>query len=66
MAATSEPMRLAAADAFASWTQVLADRAVGAGIDQRAASALAAELLCMTEGALLLGLAWSATASRCG
>ncbi len=55
VAATSEPMRLAAADAFASWTQVLADRAVEEGIDRARAGALAAELFCMTEGALLLG-----------
>ena len=55
VAGTSEPMRLAASEAFASWMRVLTDRAISAGIDPPRADALATELFCLVEGALLLG-----------
>jgi TetR/AcrR family transcriptional repressor of lmrAB and yxaGH operons len=48
-------MRLAAADAFASWMEVLTERAVDAGIGRARAEAVATEVFCMVEGALLLG-----------
>ena len=54
VAGTSEPMRRAAAEAFASWLAVLRRRLVEAGVTPRRADELAVELFCAIEGAFLL------------
>ena len=54
VASTSEPMRRAAAEAFASWLAVLRRRLVEAGVPPRRADELAVELFCAIEGAFLL------------
>jgi AcrR family transcriptional regulator len=54
IAGTSEPMRLAAADAFESWMAVLRERLTGAGIAAARSAELAVELFCGLEGAFLL------------
>lgn len=54
IATTSEPMRAAAAEAFASWLEVLEVAFVAEGIDAEGARALAVELFCLLEGAFLL------------
>jgi TetR/AcrR family transcriptional regulator, lmrAB and yxaGH operons repressor len=54
VASTSEPMRLAASEAFESWLAVLRARFVAAGIAPVRARALAVELFCLVEGAFLL------------
>jgi AcrR family transcriptional regulator len=54
VASTSEPMRVAAAEAFESWLVVLAERFVAAGIGAERARELAVELFCAIEGAFLL------------
>lgn len=54
VASTSEPMRQAAADAFASWLDVLAGRFAEAGMSETRAGEVAVELFCAIEGAFLL------------
>ncbi len=54
VASTSEPMRVAADEAFESWLRLLAQRLTEAGIDPVRSRELAIELLCATEGAFLL------------
>ena len=54
VASTSEPMRLAAAEAFESWLQLLELRLTEAGVDPARSRELAVELLCAVEGAFLL------------
>jgi AcrR family transcriptional regulator len=54
IASTSEPMRNAAADAFASWLAVLELRFTEAGIEPERARELAVEFFCSIEGAFLL------------
>jgi TetR/AcrR family transcriptional regulator, lmrAB and yxaGH operons repressor len=54
VASTSEPMRVAAAEAFDSWLQVLEQRLGEAGIPPDRAHDLAIELFCAIEGAFLL------------
>ena len=54
VASTSEPMRVAAADAFESWLTVLQDRFTAAGVKPRHARELAVEMFCAIEGAFLL------------
>jgi AcrR family transcriptional regulator len=55
IADTHEPMRVAAAAAFASWMSTLAAHLVDHGADPDHADAAAVELFCLVEGALLLG-----------
>ena len=54
IAGTSEPMRNAAAEAFASWLAVLELRFTEAGIGPDRAHELAVEFFCGIEGAFLL------------
>ncbi len=54
VASTSEPMRAAAADAFASWLALLELRLCQASIPEQIARDLAVELFCAVEGAFLL------------
>jgi len=54
VASTSEPMRVAAAEAFESWLQALERRLTEAGIAPARARELAVELFCAIEGAFLL------------
>ncbi len=54
VASTSEPMRLAASDAFESWLRVLELRLTEAGIAPARARELTVELFCLIEGAFLL------------
>jgi hypothetical protein len=54
VASTSEPMRVAAAEAFESWLQVLELRLTEAGITPERARELAVELFCALVGAFLL------------
>ncbi|HEX8804687.1 MAG TPA: TetR/AcrR family transcriptional regulator [Acidimicrobiales bacterium] len=54
VASTSDPMRRAAADAFASWLAVIEDRLTAAGVAAGPARAVAVELFCAIEGAFLL------------
>ena len=55
IADTHEPMRLAAAAAFASWMSTFAAHLVAHGADPDHAEAAAVELFCLVEGAFLLG-----------
>ena len=55
IADTHEPMRLAAAAAFASWMSTFAAHLVDHGADPEQADAAAVELFCLVEGAFLLG-----------
>ncbi len=54
VASTSEPMRIAAAEAFESWLRALELRLTEAGIAPGRARDLAVELFCAVEGAFLL------------
>jgi AcrR family transcriptional regulator len=54
IATTSEPMRRAAAEAFASWLEALEARFGQAGVGPGASRDLAVELFCLVEGAFLL------------
>jgi AcrR family transcriptional regulator len=54
IASTSEPMRVAAAEAFESWLAVLEASLARAGIAPARARELAVELFCAIEGAFLL------------
>jgi AcrR family transcriptional regulator len=54
ISSVSEPMRIASAEAFESWLDVLRARLVDAGIDSGRAGELAIELFCAIEGAFLL------------
>ncbi|MGZ4708198.1 MAG: TetR/AcrR family transcriptional regulator [Acidimicrobiales bacterium] len=54
VASTSEPMRVAAAEAFESWLRVLEMRLTEAGIDPTRSRELAVEMFCAIEGAFLL------------
>jgi AcrR family transcriptional regulator len=55
IAGTHEPMRVAAAAAFASWMSIFAAHLVDHGADRDHADAAAVELFCLVEGAFLLG-----------
>jgi AcrR family transcriptional regulator len=54
IASTSDPMRVAAAEAFRSWTDLFEQRLGEAGVDPDRAHAVAVELFCAIEGAFLL------------
>jgi AcrR family transcriptional regulator len=54
IASTSEPMREAAAAAFASWIDLIEQRLREGGIGAERAHEVAVELLCLLEGAFLL------------
>jgi AcrR family transcriptional regulator len=54
IAATSEPMRVASAEAFASWMEVFERRLGEAGIPADRAHEVAVELFCALEGAFLV------------
>jgi TetR/AcrR family transcriptional repressor of lmrAB and yxaGH operons len=54
IASSSEQMRIAAAEAFASWMAVVEARFSEAGIDAARARELAVEFFCSIEGAFLL------------
>jgi hypothetical protein len=54
IASTSEPMREAAAAAFASWIDLIEQRLREAGLGAERAHEVAVELLCLLEGAFLL------------
>jgi AcrR family transcriptional regulator len=54
VASTSEPMRVAAAEAFESWLVVLEDRLVAEGVTRDEARDVAIECFCAVEGAFLL------------
>jgi TetR/AcrR family transcriptional regulator, lmrAB and yxaGH operons repressor len=54
IATTSESMRRAAAEAFASWLEALEARFGRAGVSPAASRALAVQLFCLLEGAFLL------------
>lgn len=54
IASTSEAMRDAAQQAFASWIDELSARLVDAGLEHAAAQALGVEAFCLIEGAFLL------------
>lgn len=54
IASISEPMRLAAAEAFESWLEVIEIRLGEAGMPGEMARAVAVELFCAIEGAFLL------------
>jgi TetR/AcrR family transcriptional repressor of lmrAB and yxaGH operons len=54
VASTSEPMRVAAAEAFESWLAVLEDRLVAEGVTREEARDVAIEFFCAVEGAFLL------------
>jgi AcrR family transcriptional regulator len=53
-ASTSEPLRLACAQAFESWVDALEERLVGAGVDAATARELAVFGLSAFEGAIVL------------
>lgn len=54
IASSSEPMRLAAADAFQSWLAAVTECATAGGVDPTRARSLAIEAFCALEGAFLL------------
>jgi AcrR family transcriptional regulator len=54
IASTSEPMRVAAAEAFASWIDLIELRLREAGVGDELAHDVAVELFCLLEGAFLL------------
>lgn len=54
VASTNEPLRLAAAEAFGSWLDVLEQRFHQAGMSLPRAHEVAVELFCAIEGAFLL------------
>jgi hypothetical protein len=63
IASVSEPMREAAAEVFASWTDVVEARGIESGLDPRTARDLALELFCCVEGGFLHGRATRDTAA---
>lgn len=56
-----EVVRCAAADGFASWTEAIADGLVDHGWKRKAARSTALAVICLFEGALLLGQAQRST-----
>lgn len=56
VANSDEPMRMAAAEAFESWVEVLEQRCEAAGMTAERASDVAVALFCLMEGARLLAL----------
>jgi TetR/AcrR family transcriptional regulator, lmrAB and yxaGH operons repressor len=54
VASNDELMRIAAADAFESWLEVLEQRFTAAGMTAERARDVAVEVFCLIEGALLL------------
>jgi hypothetical protein len=58
VASTSEPLRLATADVFASWVDGLAPRFVAAGVGEERARELAIAMICGLEGAFVLARSW--------
>jgi AcrR family transcriptional regulator len=59
VASTSEPLRLATAEVFTSWIDLLTPRFVTAGVaDEPRARELAIAVLCGLEGAFVLARAW--------
>jgi TetR/AcrR family transcriptional repressor of lmrAB and yxaGH operons len=70
MASESEPIRTAAASAFATWTGILAEYLTGHGYRPAEAARLAEHVIATVEGALLLARAQRSTkplrnAARC-
>jgi AcrR family transcriptional regulator len=61
VASTSEPLRLATADVFTSWTDGLAPRFAAAGVPAPRARELAVAMICGLEGAFVLARAWRST-----
>lgn len=59
---SSEPVRVACAEAFGRWTTLLADRLAAAGIGPGRADELATLVLCTLEGALVVARARRSTA----
>ncbi len=60
---TSEPLRLACAEAFDRWIEILVARLVAGGVADERARELATLVLCTTEGALILARAQRSTAA---
>ncbi|TDD63823.1 TetR/AcrR family transcriptional regulator [Actinomadura rubrisoli] len=54
VASTSEPLRHACVEVFASWRESIARRLAGAGIPEARAADLATYVLCAFEGAIVL------------
>lgn len=61
VASTSEPLRVATADVFTSWTAGVQDRFVSAGVDRRRSRDLAMLLIMSLEGAFILARATRST-----
>jgi AcrR family transcriptional regulator len=57
VASTSEPLRLATAEAFSSWIERTAEHLAAAGLHAEAARTLAVALLAALEGGFMLGRA---------
>lgn len=62
IANTDEPMRVAAAEAFESWLEILQQRFVAAGMTKKRARDVAVEVFALMEGALLLARTTRTTA----
>jgi AcrR family transcriptional regulator len=60
-AATNEPLRVATAEVFESWTSALAGWLVGQGVEREAARPLALSLISLLEGAFVLARARRST-----
>jgi AcrR family transcriptional regulator len=56
VASTDEAMRIAAAEAFESWLEVLEQRFKAAGMTAERASEVAVEVFCLMEGSVLLSV----------
>lgn len=61
VASASEPMRVAAANAFESWLVALERKLMSAGVEAALARDIAIELFCAVEGAFLLARAQRST-----
>jgi AcrR family transcriptional regulator len=61
VSSTSEPMRIACAEVFESWTVAMSGRLREAGLSPQAARALAISLICSLEGAFVLARALQST-----
>jgi len=61
VSSTSEPMRLACAEVFASWIDAATERLVRSGLSRKRSRALAVEMLASLEGAFVLARALRST-----
>jgi AcrR family transcriptional regulator len=61
VASTSEPLRIATAEVFASWIDGLAPRFAAAGLEDGRARELAIAMIAGLEGAFVLARAWRST-----